>query len=119
MQKKSPLSSRPPFKTSKNIEDHKLKEFIEAAESPKSSGSLSIEKNKLEKQTINSFLLPWENKNVRKDVYKVFNLRLPEKYYLKLKYISENEKESYHKILMTIICPEIDKKIKNIISKMI
>jgi len=116
MQKKSPLSSRPPVKQLTNLEDPRLKDFIEAAESPKNSGSLSIEKSKLLKKEIHSFNLPWEGKNVRTDVYKVFNLRLPETYYMKLKFLSEKEKESHHKILMDIICPEIDNKIKKLVS---
>ena len=119
MKKKLPLSSRPPLKSPTNTEDPKLKEFIEAAESPKKSGSLSIEKNKIEEEEDLSFIFPWEEKNIRSDVHKVFNLRLPETYYMKLKYLSEKEKESHHKIIMNIICPEIDKKIKEIISKKI
>jgi hypothetical protein len=119
MQKKLPLRSKLPLNTSKNIDDPKLKEFIEAAESPTRSGTISIENNKLEKKGTSSFVLPWEKENVRKDVSKVFNLRLPEAYYLKLKYLSEKEKESHHKILMGIICPEIDRKIKEIISKLV
>ncbi len=113
MQKKSQLSSRPPVKQLTNLDDPRLKDFIEAAESPKSSGTLSIEKNKFQ----NSFEFPWESKNVRSDVYKVFNLRLPEAYYMKLKFLSENERESHHKILMKIICPEIDNKIKKLMAK--
>lgn len=119
MQKKLPLSSRPPLKSIANTEDLKLKEFIEAAESPKKSGSLSVEKNRIKERDDISLTFPWEEKNIRSDVHKVFNLRLPETYYMKLKYLSEKEKESHHKILMNIICPEIDKKIKEIISKKI
>lgn len=115
MQKKLPLSSRPPIKSSVNLEDQRLKEFIEEAESPKRSGSFSINS---EKKGM-SFVPPWENKNVRTDVQKTFNLRLPEPYYIKLKFLSGNMKESHHKILMDIICPEIDRKIKEIIEKMI
>ena len=112
MQKKLPLSSRPPSNPSINLENPKLKEFIEAAESPKSSGSLSMGRNESKEKDSQPFNLPWENKNIRNDVYKIFNLRLPEPYYIKLKFLSEKEKESYHKILMSIICPAIDKKIK-------
>jgi len=119
MQKKSQLSSRPPLKSVKNIDDPKLKEFIEAAEAPKKTEVGVSEQKKQEKAEDHSFVLPWENKNVREDVSKVFNLRLPETYYMKLKYLSEKEKESHHRILMEIICPEIDRKIKEIISNMI
>ena len=119
MQKKSPLSSRPPLKQFTNLEDPRLKDFIEAAESPKSSGTLSIEKGKSQKKESHSFELPWENKNVRSDVCKVFNLRLPETYYMKLKFLSEKERESHHKILMDIICPEIDNKIKKLTTSLV
>lgn len=116
MQKKLPLSRRPPVPSINNLDDPRLKEFIEAAESPKNSGSLSIEKIKLQKPENYDLCLPWERKDVRPDVLKVFNLRLPETYYMKLKFLSEKEKESHHKILMDIICPEIDNKIKKLIS---
>jgi hypothetical protein len=115
MQKKSPLSSRPPLKkSSSSIHDPRLKEFIEAAESPKKSGSISLEILERDNEKV-SFILPWEEPNVREDIYKVFNLRLPEAYYKKLIYLSEKEKESKHKILMDIICPEMDKRIKELL----
>lgn len=116
MQKKLPLRSNPPVQQLTNLEDPRLKAFIDAAESPKSSGSLSVEKEKLQKKE--SLNLPWEEKNVRPDVHKVFNLRLPETYYMKLKFLSKKERESHHKILMDIICPEIDNKIKKLITPM-
>jgi len=54
-------------------------------------------------------VFPWEEPNVRDDVVKIFNLRLSEKYYKKLEYLSKMRKESKHSICMSILLPEIDK----------
>jgi len=58
--------------------------------------------------------LPWEKPNVREDVQKVYNLRLPEPYLLKLKYISEHSSGSMHRFCLDALLPEIDKKIKDL-----
>ncbi len=40
---------------------------------------------------------PWEAPSVREDVTKVYNLRLPEAYLLKLRYIAEHTPDSMQK----------------------
>ena len=116
-QQKPQLSTKPLIKTSIDLENNKLKEFIQAADFPSIPEAAVIEK-----KTINypsRPLLPWERENIRHDIVKIFNLRLPETYHAKLEYLSQNGKDSKHKILMDIILPEIDKKIKEIIGTLV
>ena len=54
---------------------------------------------------------PWEERNLRDDVLKVYNLRLPEPYLLKLKYIAEHTPGSMHQFCIDALLPAIDKKI--------
>ena len=55
---------------------------------------------------------PWEGQGVREDVTKVYNLRLPEPYLLKLKYISENTPDSMQKFCLNVLQEAIDAKIE-------
>ena len=61
-----------------------------------------------------STLHPWEAPGVREDVTKVFNLRLTEPYFVKLKYISEHTPSSMQQFCMTALLPAIDAKIKEL-----
>lgn len=56
-------------------------------------------------------LLPWDDPKVRADVLKVYNLRLPEPYLLKLKYIAEHTPDSMQKFCLDALLPAIDAKI--------
>jgi len=56
-------------------------------------------------------LLPWEE--AREDVTKVFNLRIPEPVFLKLKHIAENSKYSMQSFCLERLIPEIDEKVEN------
>ena len=58
--------------------------------------------------------LPWENPKVRDDVLKVYNVRLPEPYLLKLKYIAERTPGSMQQFCLDALLPAIDKKIKEL-----
>ena len=58
---------------------------------------------------------PWEEPGVREDVTKVYNLRLPEPYLLKLKYIAENTPDSMHKFCLNVLQDAIDAKIEDLI----
>lgn len=58
---------------------------------------------------------PWEAPSVREDVTKVYNLRLPEAYLLKLRYIAEHTPESMQKFCLDALLPAIDKKIEELI----
>jgi hypothetical protein len=54
---------------------------------------------------------PWAAPGVRGDVAKVFNLRLPEPYLLKLKYIAEHTPDSMQQFCLNALLPAIDAKI--------
>ncbi len=54
---------------------------------------------------------PWQEPRVREDVLKLYNLRLPEPYLLKLKYIAEHSPESMQQFCLSLLLPAIDKKI--------
>lgn len=54
---------------------------------------------------------PWEAPGVRADVVKVYNLRLPEPYLLKLKYIAERTPDSMQQFCLSALLPAIDAKI--------
>ena len=56
----------------------------------------------------------WESPSIREDVKKPFNLRIPEPYLLKLKFISENTPGSMQKFCMDVLEKEIDKKINEL-----
>ena len=58
--------------------------------------------------------LPWEAPKVREDVLKVYNLRLPEPYLLKLKYIAEHTPHSMQKFCLEALLPVIDAKIEQL-----
>jgi len=57
---------------------------------------------------------PWEDDKVREDVIKPFNIRLPEPYLLKLKYIAEHTPDSMQKFCLTILHEAIDAKIEEL-----
>ena len=54
---------------------------------------------------------PWEDSKIRDDVLKVYNLRVPEAYLLKLKYIAENTPDSMQQFCLSALLPAIDAKI--------
>ncbi len=60
---------------------------------------------------------PWEDAKVREDVLKVYNLRLPEPYLLKLKYIAENTPNSMQQFCLNALLPAIDVKIEELTGK--
>jgi len=65
-----------------------------------------------DKEAGNVDALPWEAPGVRPDMTKVFNLRLPEDVYLKLKYLSDNQRRrSMQSICMDALEPVIDAEI--------
>lgn len=89
-------SSKP--RTPVQPQDADIKDFIAGAERQKSN------------------LYPWQDSNVRPDVTKVFNLRLPEDVYLKLKYLSEKQRRrSMQSICMDAIEPYIEQELKKLL----
>jgi hypothetical protein len=61
--------------------------------------------------------LEWEDPMVRNDVLKAYNLRLPEPYLLKLKFIASNTPLSMHAFCMAELLPAIDRKVEEILSR--
>lgn len=57
---------------------------------------------------------PWNAPLVRDDVLKLFNIRLPEKDWLKLKYISECKNKSMQQFCLDFLIPAINKEIKKL-----
>ncbi len=60
---------------------------------------------------------PWEASGIREDVAKVYNLRLPEPYLLKLKYIAEHSPASMQQFCLKLLLPAIDVKIAELTRK--
>lgn len=56
----------------------------------------------------------WNAPNVRADVVKVYNLRLPEPYLLKLKYIAERSPDSMQQFCLSVLLPAIDDKVEEL-----
>jgi hypothetical protein len=61
--------------------------------------------------------LPWEAPGIREDVTKVYNLRLPEAYLLKLRYIAEHTPDSMQQFCLNVLLPVIDSKIRELTSR--
>ena len=59
-------------------------------------------------------LLPWKHSQVREDVLKVYKLRLPEPYLLKLKHIATHTPGSMQQFCIDVLLPAIDKKVKEL-----
>lgn len=97
------ISGRPP--EPKNL-DEKMEAFI-LGDDVEQNGDQSPKESSTE-------LFPWEANHVRDDVIKSINLRLPEPYILKLKYLSEQTNISQQKLIRDILCPVIDQHINNI-----
>lgn len=91
------MKSRLPGKKSSDIEA-----FISGAED-KTTKHVIVKK---------ATAYPWEEPGVREDVTKIYNLRLPEPYLLKLKYIAENTPGSMQKFCLHILQDAIDAKIE-------
>ena len=93
------LSSKPPKIRS-------VKDFILEADSPKNKF--------VDKKKSNQDNLPWEMPQIRKDVQKVFTVKLPEEYIIKIKYLSDQTNKSQQKIVRDIIQKNIDDLIKKL-----
>ncbi|CAI8982443.1 hypothetical protein [Methylocaldum szegediense] len=103
----SKFTRKPKAHTMPGVED-----FIAGAErrseisdDMKSSHTISYE----------SAALPWNQPGIRDDVLKVYNLRLPEPYLLKLRYIAEHTPDSMQKFCLDALLPAIDAKIEQIL----
>lgn len=89
------ISSHPPQKKTEL-------DFIMEADKRKGRGGQQKEKE----------TLPWKDSLVRPDVQKVFTVKLPEEYTIKIKYVSESSGKSQQKIVRDIILRNIDSILK-------
>lgn len=83
-----------------------MEAFIAGGAATKSETAASFSKT--------SSIYPWEAAGVRDDVLKLYNLRLPEPYLLKLKYIAEHTPDSMQKFCWQVLQDAIDKKIEEL-----
>lgn len=106
MGKKSPPLSRKP-KKQKNLS---ADAFINAAEEDGSPQEIPVTK---------TVRVPWNESRsrFRADVSKVFNLRIPEPDFQKLKYLSKTSGSSMHKICLDALLMEIDQKLNALTQK--
>lgn len=95
----SELKSKLPS-NSQNV-DINLDEFLSGADS----------KTVTTKKITKSVIYPWQEDRVREDVTKLYNLRLPEPYFLKLKYIANNTSDSMQTFCLNVVQKAIDAKI--------
>jgi len=87
-------------------------EFIEAAnEAAKDTTSESSERGAPKKREKR---YPWENPKVREEIIKGYNVRIPEPYLLKLRFISEKTPDSMQGFIAKVLFPAIDKKIEEL-----
>ena len=98
----SKFKSRPPEGKGANVEN-----FIAGAEKRREEILSSTKASPF----------PWDQPGVRDDVLKVYNVRLPEPYLLKLKYIAEHTPDSMHKFCIDVLLPAIDAKIEDLTRK--
>jgi hypothetical protein len=96
----SNLKSRPPSKPKQDLEA-----FLSGAESGKKNATSAGSAGET---------LPWQEPGVRTDVTKAFNLRLPEPYLLKLRYIGEHTPDSMQQFCLRVLQEAIDNKINEL-----
>ena len=56
-------------------------------------------------------IYPWQDPSIREDVLKIYNLRLPEPYLLKLKYIAQHTPDSMQKFCLDHLLKAIDDQV--------
>lgn len=95
------MSARPPASPAS------AEEFIAAAETPRQV----LE----EKHQENEAGYPWTAPQVRQDVIKTVNLRLPEPLYIKLQYVSEKTRKSQQELIREGLLQVIDKELAQLL----
>ena len=111
VQDKTQLSSRPP--SSPGTQD--MDDFIAGA------GTRTVDEvtPQAPQHEATQEPYPWESPGVRENITKVYNLRFPEPYLLKLKYIAEHTPASMQAFCLDLLLPEIDKKIEELITVLV
>ncbi|MFC1836805.1 hypothetical protein ACFL2Q_19125 [Thermodesulfobacteriota bacterium] len=103
MKKKTPLSHRPGSKEKKELND-----FIKEGGAPETETEPGAEIVQPSRD------YPWEDPSLRADVQKIFNLRIPEPYLVKLRYIADHTPLSMQSFCREILLAAIDEKIEEL-----
>lgn len=105
------LSSRPPLMSDSSKDS--LAAFIGGAgvHTPEPPTPIATMTETLTPPDTPPSLYPWEMPGIRADVAKVFNVRLPEPYLLKLKYIADHSPASMQQFCLSVLLPAIDAQI--------
>lgn len=107
------LTSRPPLSGPTSVE-----EFITGAATRTTTVKDSTPDDQARQlKVVEEGGYPWQAPSVREDVTKLFNLRLPEAYLLKLKYIAEHTPDSMQQFCLAVLLPAIDDKIEELVRK--
>jgi len=56
-------------------------------------------------------LMPWEAPGIREDVFKVFNFRIREKYYIKLDYLAKKKEISKNKLCLDALIAVLEQEL--------
>lgn len=112
----SELKSRPPIKPKQQNVDTFISGAEEKTRQPETTGlNVKKEKTSSHPRQQQKTAYPWEVPGIRDDVVKVYNLRLPEAYLLKLKYIADNTPDSMQKFCLQVVQSAIDEKIDELL----
>ena len=93
------------FSNDKNVK-HDKKTFTDGA-----NKHLPLEQELNEDVNLGK-IYPWNDSSVRGDVTKLFNIRLSEPDWLKLKYLSDKTGDSMHSICLDVLIPAIHRRLK-------
>ena len=111
----SKLRSKPPIASAEDFIGGADQRAAEPEQNETSAQQRTRESKPGRKQSKSPPSVPWEDPQVREDVLKVYNLRFPEPYLLKLKHIAAHTPDSMHQFCINVLLPAIDKKVKELI----
>ncbi len=115
--KPSLSSSRPALPDEKKAtafisgEENPHKERVETEKPSVQEGSATPRRSK------KKLSYPWEAPDILEERKRVINLRLPEPYYVKLKYIRQKTGKVAHQVCLDAVLPAIEAEIKKIIKE--
>lgn len=93
--------SRPPLQSMQQKDDARAQAFIQGAE-----------KRQLLAPQQQEQPYPWENPDLREDVVKTFNVRLPEPTKAKLQWLAQQGPRSMHQIVLEAVEAAIEEQIQ-------
>lgn len=113
------MQGRPPNKRLTPEQQQAADTFIDAAE-PDRTGKASNgapSSNPSPEPADRPPRYPWEASHVRDDVIKGYPLRLPEKLYLKLKYVSEETGRSMNQLCNDAVASAVEKELATLVEE--